>query len=154
MMALQHVAQHKNIAFQSFYNLIDTVYKDQQFTMFETDAELFGYCYGVAGTVGEVLTPILSDHETHQTYDVARRLGESLQLINILRDVGEDFENERIYFSKQRLKQYEVDIAEVYQMVLIIIILTYGNIMQLSQKKIFEMLWIKSKYLVLKHNQS
>ena len=100
--------------------------------MFETDAELFGYCYGVAGTVGEVLTPILSDHETHQTYDVARRLGESLQLINILRDVGEDFENERIYFSKQRLKQYEVDIAEV---VLIIIILTYGNIMQLSQKR-------------------
>ena len=81
----------------------------------ETDAELFGYCYGVAGTVGEVLTPILSDHETHQTYDVAKRLGESLQLINILRDVGEDFENERIYFSKQRLKQYEVDIAEVYQ---------------------------------------
>ena len=46
--------------FQSFYNLIDTVYKDQHFTMFETDAELFGYCYGVAaGTVGEVLTPIL-----------------------------------------------------------------------------------------------
>ncbi|MBD6953036.1 dehydrosqualene synthase, partial [Staphylococcus aureus] len=28
---------------------------------------------------------------------------------------GEDFDNERIYFSKQRLKQYEVDIAEVYQ---------------------------------------
>ncbi len=96
-------------------DLIDTVYKDQQFTMFETDAELFGYCYGVAGTVGEELMLILSDHETHQTYDVARRLGESLQLINILRDVGEDFENERIYFSKQRLKQYEVDIAEVYQ---------------------------------------
>ncbi|MGT2356923.1 squalene/phytoene synthase family protein [Staphylococcus aureus] len=53
MMALQHVAQHKNIAFRvPFYNLIDTVYKDQHFTMFETDAELFGYCYGVAGTVG------------------------------------------------------------------------------------------------------
>ncbi|SUJ02778.1 dehydrosqualene synthase [Staphylococcus aureus] len=122
--------------------------------MFETDAELFGYCYGVAGTVGEVLTPILSDHETHQTYDVARRLGESLQLINILRDVGEDFENERIYFSKQRLKQYEVDIAEVYQNGVNNHYMTYGNIMQLSQKKIFEMLWIKSKYLVLKHNQS
>ncbi len=42
-------------------------------------------------------------------------LVKSLQLINILRDVGEDFDNERIYFSKQRLKQYEVDIAEVYQ---------------------------------------
>ena len=61
-----------------------------------------------AGTVGEVLTPILSDHETHQTYDVARRLGESLQLINILRDVGEDFENERIYFSKQRLNNMKL----------------------------------------------
>ncbi|MBE5660985.1 phytoene/squalene synthase family protein [Staphylococcus sp. SS21] len=114
MLALQYVAQHNQIAFQSFYNLIDTVYKDQHFTMFETDTELFGYCYGVAGTVGEVLTPILSDCTTQQTYDVARRLGESLQLINILRDVGEDLENERIYLSKQRLNQYEVDIAEVY----------------------------------------
>ncbi len=73
MMALQHVAQHKN-SLQSFYNLIDTVYKDQHFTMFETDAELFGYCYGVAGTVGEVLTPILSDHETHRTLQYDERL--------------------------------------------------------------------------------
>ena len=100
------------------------------------------------------MTPILSDHETHQTYDVARRLGESLQLINILRDVGEDFENERIYFSKQRLKQYEVDIAEVYQNGVNNHYIDLWEYYAAIAEKIFEMLWIKSKYLVLKHNQS
>ncbi len=33
---------------------------------------------------------------------MARRLGESLQLINILRDVGEDSDNERISLVSDR----------------------------------------------------
>ena len=37
-----------------------------------------------------------------------------MQLINILRDVGEDFENGRIYFSEQRLQQYSVDIERQF----------------------------------------
>lgn len=114
MLALQVVAQRYPINYQSFYNLIDTVYADQNFTQFKTDDALLEYCYGVAGTVGEVLTPILSHNPTEHTYDIARQLGEALQLINILRDVGEDFENGRIYFSEQRLKQYSVDIERQF----------------------------------------
>lgn len=33
--------------------------------MFEMDVELFGYCYGVVGIVGEVLMLILSDYEIY-----------------------------------------------------------------------------------------
>ena len=46
--------------FQALYDLIDTVEADQHFEMFETDRGLLDYCYGVAGTVGVLLIPILA----------------------------------------------------------------------------------------------
>lgn len=42
--------------------------------MFETDDELLNYCYGVAGTVGEVLTPVLAEQPNEETYRIARKL--------------------------------------------------------------------------------
>ena len=76
---------------------------------------MLDYCYGVAGTVGEVLTPILAQQPTTETFRVARKLGEALQLTNILRDVGEDFEQGRIYISKERLAHFNIDIKQQYQ---------------------------------------
>ncbi len=110
MEALYTVSQNFTIEYQSFYNLIQTVYEDQDFEMFETDNELLNYCYGVAGTVGEVLTPVLAEQPNEETYRIARKLGEALQITNILRDVGEDFENDRIYFSKSSLSRFDVSI--------------------------------------------
>ena len=110
MEALYTVSQNFTIEYQSFYNLIQTVYEDQDFEMFETDDELLNYCYGVAGTVGEVLTPVLAEQPNKETYRIARKLGEALQITNILRDVGEDFENDRIYFSKSSLSRFDVSI--------------------------------------------
>ena len=73
MEALYTVSQNFTIEYQSFYNLIQTVYEDQEFEMFETDDELLNYCYGVAGTVGEVLTPVLAEQPNEETYRIARK---------------------------------------------------------------------------------
>ena len=43
MEALYTVSQNFTIEYQSFYNLIQTVYEDQEFEMFETDDELLNY---------------------------------------------------------------------------------------------------------------
>ena len=114
MVALYVVSQHYTIEYQSFYNLIQSVYEDQNFEMFETDEALLNYCYGVAGTVGEVLTPVLAQSPNKETYATARKLGEALQITNILRDVGEDFENGRIYFSKSSLARFNVSIENEF----------------------------------------
>lgn len=115
MLAFYDTSQNYKMEYQSFYNLIESVFEDEHFEMFVKDEELMRYCYGVAGTVGEVLSPILTEQPSHETYEVARELGEALQLTNILRDVGEDFEKGRIYFSREMLNQYDVNIEDVYQ---------------------------------------
>ncbi len=68
----------------------------------KTDSDLYDYCYGVAGTVGELLTPILTssnENNFEQAEEAAIALGKAMQITNILRDVGEDFQNGRIYLS-------------------------------------------------------
>lgn len=97
--------------------LIQYVKEDSDLTMMRTDTDLYHYCYGVAGTVGECLIPILaSQREANpkQAEAAAIALGKALQITNILRDVGEDFQNGRIYLSETKLAQYKVDVQAIY----------------------------------------
>ena len=105
MTAFADTAQTFQMNFYALYELIDTVMNDQSFTMFDTDDALMEYCYGVAGTVGVLLIPVLSTSPTKETYENGKQLGEALQLTNILRDVGEDYHNGRVYLSIERLEQ-------------------------------------------------
>lgn len=62
------------------------------------------YCYQVAGCVGEFWTEVglqayhrFSSIEKAELNDLGRRYGMGLQLVNILRDIPEDYANERCY---------------------------------------------------------
>lgn len=83
-------------------------------------ADLVAYASNVAGSVGEMLLPLLVDEATK--IDQAMRqaaidLGIGMQLTNILRDVGEDYrERQRIYLPKNLLDSYGVDEAMIKQL--------------------------------------
>ena len=100
-----------------FKSLIQYVKGDLDLKIIQTDSDLYDYCYGVAGTVGELLTPILAasnENNFEQAKDAAIALGKAMQITNILRDVGEDFQNGRIYISAEKLAEYQVDLHSVY----------------------------------------
>ncbi|MDW8543345.1 phytoene/squalene synthase family protein [Staphylococcus sp. KG4-3] len=100
-----------------FKSLIQYVKGDLDLKIIKTDSDLYDYCYGVAGTVGELLTPILAasnENNVEQAKDAAIALGKAMQITNILRDVGEDFQNGRIYLSEEKLAQYQVELHSTY----------------------------------------
>ena len=100
-----------------FKSLIQYVKGDLDLKVIRTDSDLYDYCYGVAGTVGELLTPILAasnENNFEQAKDAAIALGKAMQITNILRDVGEDFQNGRIYLSEEKLAQYQVELHSTY----------------------------------------
>jgi len=70
------------------------------------------YCHLVAGVVGEMAAGIfgLSDEAT---YSYARKLGLALQLVNILRDVGEDARRGRIYLPLEDMQRFGVKAADI-----------------------------------------
>jgi 15-cis-phytoene synthase len=60
-----------------------------------SDAELDVYMDGSAGSVGRIMAPLLGVPGDH--HDGFGRLGLAFQLTNFIRDVGEDWEMDRIY---------------------------------------------------------
>jgi phytoene synthase len=62
----------------------------------EDEDQLVRYCYGVAGTVGLMMSPILGAHRP-QASEAAIHLGIAMQMTNIARDVLEDASNHRRY---------------------------------------------------------
>jgi phytoene synthase len=77
-------------------------------------AGLQRYCHLVAGVVGEVAASIFGQTQA-QTTLYAHKLGQALQLTNIIRDVGEDALRGRIYLPVNELQQFDVKAHEILQ---------------------------------------
>lgn len=72
--------------------------------------ELILYCKRVAGSVGGMLLPILSENiPSHEFLEASYDLGIGMQLTNILRDIGEDIrERNRVYIPKLIMEDFDV----------------------------------------------
>lgn len=85
---------------------------DQQHPGFvETAEDLEQYTYWVAGSVGEFWTEVgycnygrdFSQEASSEMREMGRKYGQGLQLVNVLRDLGEDLRNGRCYLPKDEL---------------------------------------------------
>ena len=81
--------------------------------------ELLEYCYRVAGTVGEMLLPVLGlDPSDDDTVEAAIALGCAVQLINIARDVRSDLlQRDRIYLPREDAKRLGLDDASLERII-------------------------------------
>ena len=87
--------------------IIDGVACDLTQTRYATYGDLLAYCYKVASVVGLVCIEIFG-YRNPQCRDYAVALGYALQLTNIIRDVGEDARNGRIYLPQEDLQRFGV----------------------------------------------
>jgi phytoene synthase len=75
-------------------------------------ASLRRYAHLVAGVVGEMSASIFG-YRHPATLEYAARLGLALQLINIIRDVGDDARRGRLYLPLDELQRFGVKAADV-----------------------------------------
>jgi 15-cis-phytoene synthase len=90
--------------------LVDGGLQDLDQTRYADFEELRGYCTKVAGAVGVACVAVYGSDDVER----AETLGIALQLINIIRDVREDWELGRVYLPQDELSSFgvtEEDIA-------------------------------------------
>ena len=92
--------------------LIDGVKRDITQTRYQTFDELATYCYGVASTVG-LMSMYIVGFKNNEAVPFAIKLGVALQMTNILRDVGEDYRNGRLYLPRDELALYGIHEADM-----------------------------------------
>jgi phytoene synthase len=92
--------------------LIEGVERDLHQTRYQTFSDLATYAYGVASTVGLMSMHIIGFTGPEAT-PYAVKLGVALQITNILRDVGEDWQAGRIYLPAEELEAYGLSEADL-----------------------------------------
>jgi phytoene synthase len=87
--------------------LIDGVAQDLTPRRYATFEDLAAYAYGVASTVGLMSMHIIG-YTSNDAIPYAIKLGVALQLTNILRDVGDDLRNGRVYLPQDELDAFNL----------------------------------------------
>lgn len=112
MISLAHHAKQLSIPKAYFEELIKGVEMDLAKTRYGTFEELSLYCYRVASIVGLICLHVFGPTSA-QAQDYAVDLGMAFQLTNILRDLGTDAEQGRIYLPQEDLTRYGYGEAEL-----------------------------------------
>ncbi|EPX55313.1 Phytoene synthase [Cystobacter fuscus DSM 2262] len=92
--------------------LISGMEMDLTIRRYDTWSQLDLYCYRVAGVVGLMMAAMLGCSE-EWALGPAADLGRGMQLTNILRDVGEDLERDRVYLPLEELAAFGLSLEDL-----------------------------------------
>lgn len=104
LVALTDARSRYAIPGQPLHDLIDGGLQDTEQNRYASFEDLRGYCQRVAGAVGVACVAVYGADEP----DRAETLGIALQLINIIRDVREDWQLGRVYLPQDELASFGV----------------------------------------------
>jgi len=109
LVALADARRRFPIPDTALHALVDGGLQDLEQTGYATFDELHGYCRKVAGAVGLACVAVYGSEDAQ----CAETLGVALQLINIMRDVREDWELGRVYLPQDELASFGVSEDEI-----------------------------------------
>jgi 15-cis-phytoene synthase len=110
--AFMQTAANYQVPKSLFLDLLAGVEMDLGPVRMQNWQELRQYCYHVAGVVGLMMAPVLSD-TSEKLQTAALDLGIAMQLTNILRDIGEDWKQNRVYLPEQEMTAYGVSTEDI-----------------------------------------
>ena len=110
--AMNEVFKQFPVRLTDFETIIEGMEDDLFEVRHKTWDEVRAYCYKVASAVGLVLIEIYGCEDAGARIH-AIDMGIQLQMINILRDVAEDYRSGRVYLPINALGEYNIDISEL-----------------------------------------
>ena len=110
--AMNEVFKEFSVRLTDFETIIEGMEDDLFEVRHKTWDEVRAYCYKVASAVGLVLIEIYGCDDAGARIH-AIDMGIQLQMINILRDVSEDYRSGRIYLPINTLSEYNINISEL-----------------------------------------
>jgi phytoene synthase len=111
LVALGDAGTRFPVPLEAFTELIDGCLADVNQATYKSFDDLLWYCRCVAGSIGRLSLGIYVPTHPDRQNKLADDLGVALQLTNILRDVREDFQNNRIYLPEEDLERFGIEFA-------------------------------------------
>jgi phytoene synthase len=111
-LALSDAARRFELPEELFLELLEGVATDLEGAPMESFEDLRRYCHRVASTVGLLVVRVLGARGA-RVFEYADNLGTAVQLTNVLRDVGQDAAQGRIYLAREDLARLGVSEASL-----------------------------------------
>ena len=111
--ALVDTVKRFNIPIEYFEAFLHSMEMDLTVNEYQTYDDLMEYVYGSAAVIGLQMVPILGALSP-DAYEAAKKLGIAFQLVNFIRDIGEDLERGRIYIPIDDLARYGVTREDLF----------------------------------------
>ena len=112
MIALSHAAEAFDIPEDYFAEVVSGVEMDLTKNRYEDFDELRTYCYRVASVVGLICLQVFG-YSDGRAREYAVDLGLAMQLTNIMRDIKEDLERDRIYIPQSEMSEFGYSLEEL-----------------------------------------
>lgn len=112
--ALQSAVQNFTLQRVWFDEILQGMHMDLQYQGYQTFDDLKLYCHCVASTVGMIAASIFG-YKNPATLQYAKDLGIAFQLINIIRDLGEDARRGRIYIPEEEMAAFGVSTKDILE---------------------------------------
>jgi 15-cis-phytoene synthase len=109
LVALADTGRRFDVPLEAFTELIDGCQADVSQAVYETFDDLLYYCRCVAGSIGRLSLGVYGATQPDRQRKLADDLGVALQLTNIMRDVREDYLNNRVYLPKEDLEKFGIE---------------------------------------------
>jgi phytoene synthase len=113
--ALQEPIKVYNLQRIWFDEILQGMNMDLRYQGYQSMDDLHLYCHCVASTVGMLAASIFG-YKNAQTMEYAKHLGHALQLVNIIRDIGEDARRGRIYIPEEKIAEFDLTPQEILQL--------------------------------------
>ena len=110
--ALSHAGSVFHIPEEYFQEVVSGVETDLTKSRYQNFEEVRSYCYRVASVVGLICLQIFG-YSDARAKEYAVDLGLAMQLTNILRDVKEDLERDRVYLPLDEISEFGYSLDEL-----------------------------------------
>lgn len=113
--ALRDSVHRYDIPAEYLHAMLAGQQSDLQPVTCRTFAELYAYCYNVASIVGLTCVKVWGDDGNPGVAKLAEYRGVALQLTNVLRDLAEDAQRDRVYLPAEDLERFGVTAEQLRQ---------------------------------------
>ena len=107
---LYHLIKTYKLNIQYFYQLIDAFFQDTTKKKYKNEKELFDYYEDAANAAGRLYLQV-NQLDSKETYKYANHICSAFAMIDMIQDIREDLNKNRVYLPESLIKQYQIDVS-------------------------------------------
>jgi phytoene/squalene synthetase len=107
---LFHLIKTYKLNIQYFYQLLDAFFQDTTKKKYKNEKELFDYYEDAANAAGRLYLQV-NQLDSKETYKYANHICSAFAMIDMIQDIREDLNKDRVYLPESLIKQYQIDVS-------------------------------------------